>query len=410
MTKKLTKIIRILLVLCIMIHSGIISAQDQSENKFLGEQTTLKSSILSEDIKLIIYLPEKYHKSNKEYPVLYLLDGGFFINQAAAVVQFLSMCPYIQQTLIPEFIIVGIVSNDRNRDFTPTHMPVYEGMKFPTSGGANTFYNFFKKELMPFVEKEYRTRPHRVLAGWSLGGLFTIHTYLTHPDDFSAYLAISPSLWWDNQTVVKQTDSLIAANKLADKKLTVTLGSLERGDMPNSVKYSFLPLMKNASCKNTQFRYVEVQNEGHNTAPFLGLYEGLKSLYYNWSFPQDILNDNSDRVDAYSLKLAKEYGYPGNDPAESYDFLMNLAVLQGKYDESLKIAEYLTKKNPKFSYALFNLGIMYYRIEDLESAIGCFQRAIKKEEANSNPKQEMIEMYRKVLHDVQKEAKKKKKK
>ena len=168
--------------------------------------------------------------------------------------------------------------------------------------------------------------------------------------------------------------------------------------------------MTNASSKNTQFRYLEVQNEGHNTAPFLGLYEGLKSLYYNWSFPQDILSDNSDDADTYSLKLAKEYGYAGNDPAESYNFLMNLAVLQGKYDESLKIAEYLTKRNPKSSYALFNLGIMYYRIEDLESALIYFQKAIQTEEANSGPKQNMIEMYKKVLHDVQKGTKKKRKK
>ena len=164
------------------------------------------------------------------------------------------------------------------------------------------------------------------------------------------------------------------------------------------------------SNKNTQFQYLEIPNEGHNTAPFLGLYEGLKSLYYNWGFPQDILNGSSDSVDAYSQKLAHEYGYAGNDPSESYDFLMNLAVLQGKYDESLKIAMYLTKKNPKSSYALFNLGIMYYRIEDLESAISCFQKAIQKEEANPNPKQKMIEMYRKVLHDLEKEVKKKNKK
>jgi len=407
MTKKLTKILKILLVSCIMMHSGIINAQDQSENKYLGEQTTLKSSLLGEDIKLIIYLPENYHKSNKKYPVLYLLDGGFFINQAAAAVQFLSNCPYIRQNLIPEFIVIGIVSNDRNRDFTPTHMPVYEDFKFPTSGGTSTFYNFLKKELMSFIKKEYRTKPHKVLAGWSLGGLFTIHTYLNHPDDFSAYLAISPSLWWDNQIAVKQTESLIVSHKLPDKKLTVTLGSLERGDMQNSVKYSFLPLMMNASNKNTQFRYLEVQNEGHNTAPFLGLYEGLKSLYYNWSFPQDTLKDISDSTDFYSLKLAEEYGYKGNDVAESYDFLMNLAVLQGKFDESLKIAEYLTKKNPKSSYAVFNLGIMYYRIEHLESALSYFKRAIKTEEASSDPKQNMIEMYKKVLQDVEKEAKKK---
>lgn len=410
MIEKLTKVFKILVVLCIIIHSGVINAQSQSEINKLGKQTTLKSGVLGENIKLFIYLPENYHKSNKKYSVLYLLDGGFFINQAASAVQFLANCPYIQQNLVPECIIIGIETSDRNRDFTPTNMPVYEGMEFPTSGGASTFYDFLKKELMPFVEKEYRTKPHRVLAGWSLGGLFTIYTYLTHPDDFTAYLAISPSLWWDNQIVVKQTASLIAANKLPDKQLTVTLGSLERGDMPKSVKDNFLPLMKNEPGKHTRFRYIEILNEGHNTAPFLGLYEGLKSLYYNWSVPLNILNDSSDIADTYSLKLANEWGYTGKDPAESYNFLMNLAVLQGKYDESLKIAKYLTKKNPNSSYSLFKLGIMYYRIEDLGSAVICFQNAIQKEKENSNPKKEMIEMYRKMFHEVEKEAKKKKEK
>jgi len=68
------------------------------------------------------------------------------------------------------------------------------------------------------------------------------------------------------------------------------------------------------------------------------------------------------------------------------------------------------EKNPKSSYALFNLGIMYYRIEDLESALSCFQKAIQTEEANSDPKQKMIEMYKAAFHDVEKEAKKKRKK
>lgn len=68
------------------------------------------------------------------------------------------------------------------------------------------------------------------------------------------------------------------------------------------------------------------------------------------------------------------------------------------------------EKNPKSSYALFNLGIMYYRIEDLELAITCFKKAIQTEEVNSDSKQNMIEMYKQVLHDVEKEAKKKRKK
>ena len=101
-------------------------------------------------------------------------------------------------------IIVAIVNVDRNRDYTPTYAPKQKGgLEFPTSGKADKFLEFLKSELFPYVESNYRTQPYRIITGWSLGGLFTVFTYLEHPEYFSAYLAISPSLWWDNESMLK---------------------------------------------------------------------------------------------------------------------------------------------------------------------------------------------------------------
>jgi predicted alpha/beta superfamily hydrolase len=144
--------------LSIAVHAGNANIQVHSGVGYLGEETVMKSSHLGEDVKLLIYLPYDYSHSSKKYPVLYLLDGEYFMNQAAAAVQFLSDCPYIRQSLIPQLIVVGIKTSDRNRDFTPTHVPEYEGMAFPSSGEADTFRRFLKEELMPFIEKEYRTK------------------------------------------------------------------------------------------------------------------------------------------------------------------------------------------------------------------------------------------------------------
>jgi predicted alpha/beta superfamily hydrolase len=53
------------------------------------------------------------------------------------------------------------------------------------------------------IDRTYRSRPYRVLVGHSLGGLFAVYALMTRPDVFQGYIAISPALWWDDQSLVK---------------------------------------------------------------------------------------------------------------------------------------------------------------------------------------------------------------
>jgi predicted alpha/beta superfamily hydrolase len=81
---------------------------------------------------------------------------------------------------------------------------------FKTSGGAEKFLQFIRDEVFPFVEKDHRKTPYRILIGHSLGGFLTMHTFLQHPNMFNAYLASDPSLWVNNNEYMKVVETTIA--------------------------------------------------------------------------------------------------------------------------------------------------------------------------------------------------------
>ena len=172
----------------------------QTDNEFkIGTSKVINSHILQEKRKVWIYLPEGYDNSRTKYPLLYLLDGNTYFHTTTGLVDFLSFAGDI-----PKLIIVGIenVNQDtRYRDFTPTQAKGFHGEDIPTSGGADNFLRFLKKELVPFIEKNYRTEPFKIIVGTSMGGLFTSYALIKEPGVFNAYFAISPSLGWDNEYV-----------------------------------------------------------------------------------------------------------------------------------------------------------------------------------------------------------------
>jgi predicted alpha/beta superfamily hydrolase len=101
---------------------------------------------------------------------------------------------------LPEMIIVAVANTDRTRDLTPD--------KGNEKGGSAAFLHFLEQELLPHVDKHYRTLPYRILAGHSLAGLFAIESFLKQ-SAFNSYLAIDPGLWWDNGALVQASDSAL---------------------------------------------------------------------------------------------------------------------------------------------------------------------------------------------------------
>ncbi len=171
----------------------------------------------------MIYTPPHYARSNQHYPVLYLLDAEAQFYQAAATLQFLGS----DNGRIPEMILVGITNTRRIRDLTPTTQDPEQRKHHPDAGGADAFLKFLTDELTPWVNARYRTQPYRILVGHSLGGLFAVHALLVRPDSFQAYLAVSPSLWWDAQATVTEAKTALGTIPVGPHALYLSWGANE---------------------------------------------------------------------------------------------------------------------------------------------------------------------------------------
>lgn len=184
------------------------------------------SGITGQGYSISISLPEGYHGSNLRYRVVYLLDGDRHFEAFAKVMR-------SRPRLASRFIIVGVGyeadSNERRRDYTPS--PVDE---YPGSGGAEDFFMFLRQELIPYIDGAYRTvrRPHgRCIAGHSYGGIAVYYGLLFHYDLFNSYIAVSPSLWWDDRLFFRLRKNLRGAPWRSTLSVYTAAGSREDRSM-----------------------------------------------------------------------------------------------------------------------------------------------------------------------------------
>jgi hypothetical protein len=270
-------------------------------------------------------------------------------------------------------------------------------MSFPTSGGGPKFLEFLNTELFPYVHEQYRCNDHDILAGWSLGGLFTTWTYLAHPSTCDKYLAISPSLWWDDGYVLKLAEESVTEQKRNDATLVVTLGSLEKGNMEKSVKMAFVPFMDNQG-QSVNYRFIEIDGESHNTSPYISLYRGLRSLHQLATIPEHIINADMETQRAYMLNLASSRGLPTKSTDAACEALIKLAVRQGSYDVGLQVGLMYAEKLSTASKPMLLLGELYFRLDRQEDSVAAFKAAIDRENSMDNPDQESLKYYNEYLN------------
>lgn len=266
-------ILRIAIALCFALN---VSAQVNTESSkpfSIGEIREIKSAVLGENRILNIYLPHDYDKG-KTYPVIYLLDGSAnedFLH-IAGLVQFFNMLK------MPEFIVIGIANVDRKRDFT-FHTDLEDLKKaYPTTGGSEKFITFIETELQPFVTSNYKTSDVKYIIGQSLGGLLATEILLKKPDLFSHYLIVSPSLWWDNESLLKNAGSLAQKQNDAKRYVYISVGGQEEKIMQKEAK-ELSAILQKANKTNLKLDFLPLPKENHATILHQSITEAFKLLF-----------------------------------------------------------------------------------------------------------------------------------
>ncbi|QIY91151.1 alpha/beta hydrolase [Chryseobacterium gallinarum] len=239
----------------------------------IGEIRTIRSKTLNEERTLNIYLPQGFDKT-KSYPVIYLLDGSMnedFIH-ITGLVQFFNL-----MYSMPETIVVGIANVDRKRDFT-FHTDLKDLQKnYPTTGHSDKFITFLEKELKPYIESQFKTGDE-YLFGQSLGGLLATEILLKKPEMFNNYFIISPSLWWDDESLLKQAGQLLSKSQDTKKFVYVSVGKGEPPVMIKDAETLYDVLIKTGK-KNWTIEYKMMETDNHATILHRSLYEGLMKMF-----------------------------------------------------------------------------------------------------------------------------------
>lgn len=365
----------------------------------------ITDSVYSETLKeyrhFWVKLPENYNpKKIAKYPVIYLLDGFSLQNNIETVYN------NYWGHYLPHMILVGISNREnRTRDLTTSEIKNRRGMAFNyETGGADNFTKFIEKELIPKVDSSYQTTPFRTLIGHSYGGLFTINMLINHSHVFNNYIAIDPSMDWDDQKLLKQAKQKLAAQDFKGKSLFVSLAAEQLHMFDESVTIenlmqdtseftlfsrSIVELSKYAeSQKQNQLNfYWKVYHEDlHGTVPLPSMRDGLVTLFkwYQFKHPQKYNNPSTTIEEIIKLLneqeiiYTKKFGYSTPPMVEElfngYGY-MNMQM--GNFDKAYLFFKMGVKYYPDSANAYDSLAEYYESQKDYENALENVSKAFE---------------------------------
>ena len=280
-----------LIILFYYLLPFICSAQSSPKQHLIefGELVSIDSKILNEVRDIWVYLPPNYHDTFHEpaqYPVLYILDGDIHFHSISGLIQILS-AGLNGTYVIPEMIVIAIPNTDRTRDLTPTRslkgVDGKDAFWYDSSGGGSNFLNFINYEVIPKIDSSYRTSNYRTIIGQSLGGLTVINALCTIPETFNAYVAIEPSLWWDEKDLLHQISDYLNKSDLTGKTLFLAqANTLSKKDSLNvhyeSIK-EFLTILETRNQSNLNWEYEYYENDGHASVALIAEYDALRFIF-----------------------------------------------------------------------------------------------------------------------------------
>jgi predicted alpha/beta superfamily hydrolase len=345
----------------------------------------LKSAVLGEERVVLIRTPAGYETNKLNYPVLYMTDGDAHMGHTASSIEFLT-----QNGRIPDLIVVGITNTDRTRDLTPAKStaknPAGE-LQFPTSGGADNFLKFIETELIPEIEKDYRVQPYRIFAGHSLGGLFAIHALISKPGLFNSYIAVSPSLQWENGEALKRAEAYLKNQKELKATLFVSLGN-EPGAIGESFE-SFRTLLSKTKIKDFEWQAELMADEDHGSVVLRSHYFGLRKVYEGW---QGLRDQQSGAVvgglkgaDAHYKKLSDKFGYAIPVPEQLINQMGYQLIFDGKREEAIGVFKTNVDRYPNSANVYDSLAEAYERGGQIDLADPLYDKARVLGEQNKDP-------------------------
>ncbi|WP_299487706.1 alpha/beta hydrolase-fold protein [uncultured Allomuricauda sp.] len=329
------------------------------------EEISFSSQVLKEKRPILISKPTLYEERNERYFVVYVLDGNMNTGFTSGIAELL------YQSGFPRLLVIGIPSTYRDRDLTPTAYG-----ETTSGGGADNFLRFLKEELIPYVDENYRTHDFKVLIGHSFGGLFATHTLYTEPDLFNAYVAITPTVVYDN---------FYSGNKLRrffrNKNTLPTSFFFSVGNEPNpegDAVFHLNELFKKEAPSDLSWKFEYYRKENHSTTPLIATLDGLRFIFQDLVLEDEIVKIKGlEYLKTYYANLKNKYNIPIKVPQRT---LMNYGYYlmeNSRNDEALDVFGFYAEIHPTIPVPYDAMADIYIKNNDKKKAIFCLETLLK---------------------------------
>jgi predicted alpha/beta superfamily hydrolase len=348
------------------------SAPAAGEPVVIGQRYKIESKVLNETRSYIVHKPGGYDFTDERYGVVILIDGEGNIQHVSSTTDELAKSGRAMPLLV-----VGIENTDRQRDLTPPVNGTDSEYKIEGPvGGAGKFLSFIADELLPELDRTYRTRPTRLLIGHSYGGLFAVYALLNRPDVFKAYIAASPSLWWDNQALAKQADQFAIDHKDLQAAVYMTMGN-EGGGMLGGAEKVAGAL---ASVRGVGIEFHRWPDENHGSVFIRSVYEGMKWLndFYYIQDPVRLYEESGlAPFDKRFERISQYLGYQVKVPEGTLMRVQGYLMERHRPQEAVQVLQRVLELYPRSPGAHYELGRASLATNDRARAEAEFKRTLE---------------------------------
>jgi predicted alpha/beta superfamily hydrolase len=332
------------------------------DDVIIGKYRKFDSAILGGEVTYLEHLPNGYEKSGKTYPVLYTMNGQItsqFANDAATL-------DNLSNDRAPDMILIGISNSGMAGNYWSC--PNDSGFVI----GGEEFSAFLKDELIPEINKNYRTNGYQILAGQSNTGLFVMYSFLSYPELFNAYIVASPMFGWCPDFFINKTKSFLAEHPDLNKMLYISYGDLDYVQVLHYIN-DFKDILKQ-SPENLKWKVELINNASH--VPFATLNNALLFFFSGCTINAERRNLSVPELISYFETLSEEYGFPVYPKAGVlFDMTFDLADEQ-KTDQAIDMNKYLISLYPDSEFYFYYLGKLYQKKGSVELAKENYNKAL----------------------------------
>ncbi len=361
--------ITFLLIFTLCFSSNFVRAQkiDTAILK-IADLKVIHSKLLNQDRKIFIYKPKTDIYPETPLPVLYMMDGES-IAMVAGIVDF-----SINNGDFPPMIIVGIANyeDERINDLSPVHLTTNQYFTTSKSGGGELFLKFVKDEVIPFVNKEYKTSKEKILFGHSLGGLMSAYSLLMYPELFNSYVSVSPSIWWENNFLLQKADSLFKIKSYKNKNIFICDGT---EDPNHIVVRKFDSLLQKNKQSGLEHKYLTYDNETHNSQLVKATQDGIRFIVDKWKPAKT--DTTVEMVIKFYENRSIQSGLKELPPEQLINTIGYICLsIPDKIDEAVKFFQLNVKNYPNSFNVFDSLGDAFVAKKDKVKAITAYKKAI----------------------------------